>query len=90
MSECTVDECEALVRVGTIPCDKELHDVCVTDDRASAQADLTHIIDVSLGNEIVHAVEGTQGQHERQHHTEARENRTGHEVRWEDRGMPAR
>ena len=39
--------------VATVPSDKELHGVGVADERASQQNNLTHIIDVFIGDEIV-------------------------------------
>ena len=90
MAERTIDESEALVWIRTIPSDEELHDVSVTNDRTSAQANLTHVVDMTLSDEIVQAVQRTQGQHQGEYHTETRENRTRHEIWWEDRGVPTR
>ena len=53
LTESAVNKGEAFVWIRTVPGDKELHDVGVTDDRTGAQADLTHVIDVTLRNQVV-------------------------------------
>ena len=70
MTEGAVDEGETFVGVRTVPGDEELHAVGVTDDRAGGQNDLTHTVDVILGDQILHAVDGAQREHQSQHHAE--------------------
>ncbi len=70
ISESPIDECEALVGVGSIPSDEELHGVGVTDHAAGGESDLAHVVDVLLCYQVVQAIDRPQRQKKRKNHSE--------------------
>ena len=54
------------------------------------QHQLADVVEVPQGDDVADAVEPPHGHHQRQHHREAGEDRARHEVRREDRRVPAR
>ena len=79
-----------LERVATVPSDKELHRVCVTDKGSSKQDDLAHVVDMLVGDEVVKVVNLAERDEKGENHGETTKDGAGNEVRREDGGVPTR
>ena len=74
--------------VTAVPSDKEFHGVGVANKGTGQQNDLTHIIDVFIGDEIMETIDFAKGNQEGEHHGESSEDGSGDKVRGENGGMP--
>ena len=79
-----------LEHVARVPRDERLDDVRVADDAGGDEHRQGHGLEVVDRDDAVQLQEPPHGDHQRQDHRQARVDGPGHEVRGEDRRVPAR
>src|SRR5258705_9785236 len=79
---------ELFILGAAVPPEKGLHRIPVDHDKSGRHHHLTHINKVGMSDEILHVIPVAKRNAEDQHHRNSREDRTGDEVRWKDRGVP--
>src|SRR6185369_4168482 len=81
---------EHFVLSSAVPAEERFHRVAVNYDKSCRHHHFTHINKVGMSDEVLHVVQVAKRYAEDQHHRKSGENRTSHEVRRKDRGMPTR
>ncbi len=84
-----LEEEEGLVRVPAVPGHEVLHEVAVAHDHGGHEHHLGHVLQVTVGDDVLEVEGLARRDDEGQHHREAAEDRAGHEVGREHRGVPA-
>ena len=80
---------EALVGVGAVPGEEQLHDVAVEDDQAGRQHHLAHVLQVAVGDEVLPAEAHPQRDRQQSAPWRSRRRWRRPRSRGEDRGVPA-
>ena len=88
ISKRAIDKRKSFVWVAAVPGDKKLNSISRTHHHPGRNNNLAHILQVAFGNQVLQLEQRARGHHQSDNHREPGENRTGHKVRWENRGMP--
>ena len=87
-AECTVRKSIDLEWVSTVPGDKKLHRVGVSNERSCQKNDFAHIVDVLVSHKIMKLVDLAKGNQECENHGKTTKDRACHEVGRENRRVP--
>src|ERR1019366_2028981 len=84
-----VPEQERIELAAAVPAHERLHAIAVGNDEAGGQHDLSRVLEMPHGDEVLQPVDRADWNRKTKNHGETGINGARDKVRWEDRGVPA-